>query len=314
MNLAHLHLLLNHFPTIGTVVALGLLGSALYSRSLELKRAALVIVLIISVLSIAAYVTGNAAEEVLSAGSGNPSAALVARHEDAAMLALIFMEIAGAVAWFGLWKHRRTGVLAHSNVVAVFVVSLVSFLLMSRAAVMGGDIVHAEIREAAALNVMAQGEDVVGWVDSMGLWVIERTWVWPAAETLHFIGMWMLFAIVLVVNLRMLGMMKAIPYAALHRLLPWAVLSFGTNVVTGMLFFIAAPSQYTQNISFHAKIALMVVAGATAVYYTIFDDVWSLEEKASAPLVTKVIAVSTILLWFGVIYFGRMLPFLGNAF
>jgi hypothetical protein len=224
------------------------------------------------------------------------------------------MEIAGAVAWFGLWKYRRTGSLAHSHVIAVFLVSLVSFGLMSRAAVMGGDIIHAEIRETAAMDAMNQGGEVTGWVDSMGIWVIERTWVWPAAETLHFIGMWMLFGIVLLVNLRMLGLMKAIPYAALHRLLPWAVLSFAMNVVTGMTFFIAAPFQYTQNISFHAKVVLMVIAGATAIYYTIFDDVWSLEAESDAPFSAKVVAVSTTVLWLGVIYFGRMLPFIGNAF
>ncbi len=314
MNLAHLHLLLNHFPTIGTVVALGLLAAAMFTKSVELRRASLVIVLLISIVSIAAYVTGNAAEEILASGPEDPSASLVARHEDAAMLGLIFMEIAGAIAWFGLWNYRRRGVLSERHVVAAFLVSLVSFGLMSRAAVLGGDIVHAEIREASALAAMSQGEDVVGWVDSMGLWVIERTWVWPAAETLHFIGMWMLFAIVLIVNLRILGFLRAIPYAALHRLLPWAVLAFAMNVVTGMLFFIAAPSQYTQNVSFHAKVVLMVVAGAAAIYYTIFDDVWSLDADSEAKLFSKVIAVSTMLLWFGVIYFGRMLPFLGNAF
>jgi hypothetical protein len=304
---------LNHFPTIGTVVALGLLAAAMFTRSVELKRASLVIVLLIAIVSIAAYVTGNAAEEIL-ADTEEPSAPLVARHEDAAMLALIFMEIAGAIAWFGLWNHRRRGVLRESHVVAAFLVALVSLGLMSRAAALGGDIVHAEIREAPALAAMSQGEDVVGWVDSMGLWVIERTWVWPAAEALHFIGLWMLFAIVLIVNLRMVGFLRGIPYSALHRLLPWAVLSFAMNVVTGMLFFIAAPSQYTQNVSFHAKIVLMVVAGSAAIYYTIFDDVWSLDADSEARLSSKVIAVSTTLLWLGVIYFGRMLPFLGNAF
>jgi hypothetical protein len=59
---------------------------------------------------------------------------------------------------------------------------------------------------------------------------------------------------------------------------------------------------------------LMVIAGATAIYYTIFDDVWSLEAESDAPFSAKVVAVSTTVLWLGVIYFGRMLPFIGNAF
>ena len=40
-NFVHMHLLLNHVPTIGTIVALGLLLLAFAKRSEELKRGAL---------------------------------------------------------------------------------------------------------------------------------------------------------------------------------------------------------------------------------------------------------------------------------
>ena len=48
----------------------------------------------------------------------------------------------------------------------------------------------------------------------------------------------------LLVDLRMLGFLKGIPYSTLHRLLPWGVLGFGINVVTGILFFIGAPPDF----------------------------------------------------------------------
>ena len=53
MNLAHAHLLLNHFPTIAFGVGLGLLVGGIYVASDELKRASLVILFMTSVLSIA---------------------------------------------------------------------------------------------------------------------------------------------------------------------------------------------------------------------------------------------------------------------
>lgn len=38
MNLAHLHLLLNHFPIIGTIVAFGLFITSFVGKNDDLKR------------------------------------------------------------------------------------------------------------------------------------------------------------------------------------------------------------------------------------------------------------------------------------
>ena len=58
----------------------------------------------------------------------------------------------------------------------------------------------------------------------------------------------------------------------------------------------------------------LMVAGAELLYLTVFDKLWALESGDDAPLLDKVIAGSAIGAWVGVIYAGRMLPFLGNAF
>ena len=311
MNLAHLHLLVNHFPTVGTVVGLGLFVFALLGKSEELQRASLGVFLIIGLLTIPAYVSGNAAQEVLLEAEPEASQTWVNRHQDAALLAFVFMEITGALAWFGLWQYRRIARMTRGNLMAVLVLSIVSVGLMARAASLGGEIVHAEIRSGPAATVADEG---AGLAQTVALFVTERTWVWPASETLHFIGMWLLFGVVLLVNLRMLGLIKGVGYASMHRILPLGVLGFGLNMVTGMLFFISAPSYYTQNVSFHLKVLLIVIAGVNVIYFTVFDETWSLRAEDNAPLRAKVIAVSTIAVWIGVIYFGRMLPFLGNSF
>ena len=310
MNLAHLHILLNHFPTIGAIVGVGLFIVALVWKSQDLTRASLGLFVVIGLLTIPAYVTGNMAEEVLIAGPG-VSEAYVHRHQDAALLAFIFMQIAGALAWFGLWQYRRIARTTTWNLSAVLVVALIAVGLMARAASFGGEIRHTEVRQGAEI---VASEEAVGWSTALGIWFVEKTWVWPASETLHFIGLWLLFGVVLLVNLRMLGIVKNVPFSTLHRMLPWGVLGFALNGITGMLFFIAAPGQYTQNLSFHLKMLLIVIAGVNVIYFTIFDDAWKLRAQDDPPLHGKVIAVSTIALWLGVIYFGRMLPFLGNSF
>jgi len=103
MNLAHVHLLLNHFPIIGFAVGLGLFLAGLAGKNYELKRASLVIFFIMAVLSIPAYMSGNAAEETLCSPPEyhcitGVSATAIRAHEDAALFAFILMELTGFIA------------------------------------------------------------------------------------------------------------------------------------------------------------------------------------------------------------------------
>ena len=91
----------------------------------------------------------------------------------------------------------------------------------------------------------------------------------------------------------MLGMMKAAPFSALHRLLPWAVLGLGINLVTGMLWVIGTPEMYMMNVSFFWKMGFLMLAGANLIYVTTFDEPWSVGAGENAPLTSKAIAASS---------------------
>jgi hypothetical protein len=123
-----------------------------------------------------------------------------------------------------------------------------------------------------------------------------------------------LFGVMIVVNARMLGLLRPASFPAVHRLLPWAALALTTNIVTGMLFVLANPSMYLQSSPFGWKMALLVLAGATLLYQTVFEGAWQVEAGEDSPVRVKAVAASSLALWFGVMYFGRMLPFLGDSF
>jgi uncharacterized membrane protein len=316
MDPTHLHLLLNHVPTVGFGVGLALFILALVARSNDLKQASLVVMVGVAILSIPTYATGNAAQVhlqelgVVSDGTteGDVSLSLIETHEGAAFLALGLMELTGALAWVALWKFRRTSSLSTGMAAGILLLSLVTLVTMAGAANIGGLINHPELRGPEEPTIA-----IGHFARTVGDYVRDTPWTWIASETLHFIGLSLLVGVILLINLRMLGVLKQVPFAALDRLLPWAMLGFALNTFTGMLFFAAAYGQYVGNPAFYWKLIFVVLAGANTLYFT-FDRTWAREPGSDAPPVSKLAAAGAMFLWVGVMYWGSMLPFIGNAF
>ena len=81
--------------------------------------------------------------------------------------------------------------------------------VMSGAASLGGEIRHPEI---------IVGEPTTGEVappflkaSAMQALVTDHVWVWPGLEALHFLGLAVLFGVVVVVNARLLGALPRCP-------------------------------------------------------------------------------------------------------
>ncbi|HZP01656.1 MAG TPA: hypothetical protein VFD30_15315, partial [Terriglobia bacterium] len=275
MDLAHSHLLLNHFPTIGTIIGGGLYVLALITRSDDLKRASLIVLLGIALISIPTYITGNGAQDVIKSLPGI-SKPLIETHEGAAFLALGFMEFTGAFAWLGLWQLRRLSRIPNWNLTVILILTLASFGFMAQASNLGGEIRHAEIRAERGTPAPVQETNAPpGLARRVGSLMTDYQWMWATCETLHFIGLSLLLGVVFLVDLRVLGVVKGVSFVSLHRLLPWAALGFGVNVVTGMMFFAGIPTQYIHNPSFYWKIAMVLLAGLNAVYFTVVDEPWA---------------------------------------
>ena len=328
MSLSHLHLVMNHVPTVGAVAALGLLLLGFGRRNDHLKHAGLELLFVIAVLTLPVYVSGVAALYELRE---RPDVSVDAMriHQDAALAGYVVMELAGFIAWIALWQWRRrgpsTGLGAspstplgasrapHGMVIAATVLLFVALAVMGRAANLGGEIRHEEIRAAVGSVPAGEGDPDRFIASKISDVAVNSTWVWPAAEAVHFLGLSLTLGVLLAVNLRILGVMRQVPFADVHRLLPWGMLGFGVNLVTGMFFFVGQPGQYVQNAPFHWKIVFLMIAGANFLYLTVFGRAWGADGLKST-IADKAMAISSIVAWLGVLYAGRMLPFLGNAF
>jgi uncharacterized membrane protein len=153
MNAAHWHLTLNHIPVVGSAFALGLLGWAIFRRSEELKRVGFATIVLVALLTIPAYLTGEpafmAAMEVLEATPANEDP-LVEKHESAAGIAFAAAALAGASALAGLIACRGGKPLPLRLSLAVLSLTAATVLLMARTANLGGAIRHPEIANEAA--------------------------------------------------------------------------------------------------------------------------------------------------------------------
>jgi hypothetical protein len=157
------------------------------------------------------------------------------------------------------------------------------------------------------------------WVEGTDLShaITRSPWIWPGSEALHFVGLALLFGIIGALDLRMLGMAKRLALPTLHRLVPWAMFGFGLCLITGTTFLIGEPLQYIVNGVFWLKVLFIGLAGLNVlVFYGtgVYRKVERLGPGEDAPGSAKVIATVSLVLWLGVMFWGRMLPFIGIAF
>ena len=140
---------------------------------------------------------------------------------------------------------------------------------------------------------------------------MRSKWGWPIVETFHFAGLSLLIGTIGMFDLRLLGMAKRVPIIALHRLVPWGILGYVVNVISGAMFILTEPDQYLYNPAFHFKMLFMALAGVNvlAFYLTVFRQVEALGPSDDAPRSAKVIAGASLSLWLGVLICGRQLTF-----
>ena len=142
MDLAHLHLLLNHFPIIGTMLGTVLLLYALIKKEGNLQRAVLVIWVLMAALTPIVMNTGEEAEEKVEVIAGIQEDA-IKEHEEAAEYASWFMIGLGVLSLASLVPHKMGSSITKATWICFFLSLLVNFAMV-RTGYLGGLIRHTE--------------------------------------------------------------------------------------------------------------------------------------------------------------------------
>jgi hypothetical protein len=125
----------------------------------------------------------------------------------------------------------------------------------------------------------------------------------------HTFGLALLVGANVVVDLRLLGVARAIPLAPLQRLFRPMWAGFAINAVTGILLVIAYPTKSLTNLDFYIKLALIGIAlwVMQRLNKRVFGDSALSEEEMISRGAR--LAKWSLILWFGAITAGRLLAY-----
>ena len=160
MDSTHLHLILNHFPIIGTIIGTGVMAYGYFTQSAPTKKAALFTWVVMALVAIPVFLTGEPAEETVE-GIAGISETMIEAHEEAAEMAIWVMEALGIFSLIALFWRGSSEKQNKTMTGIAFALSLVTFALMARTGYLGGQIRHTEIsgNVAAQAPVEAGGEE-----------------------------------------------------------------------------------------------------------------------------------------------------------
>lgn len=142
----------------------------------------------------------------------------------------------------------------------------------------------------------------------------ENESLFPWIESFHVLAITLVVGSIWIVDLRLLGV------ASLDRtltrltkdVLPCTWAAFATAALTGGLLFISNAVNYAHNFNFQIKMLLLVLAGVNMLvfHFIVSRDIASWETSPHAiPLRAKLAGGASLVLWIGVVAFGRWVGF-----
>ena len=127
-------------------------------------------------------------------------------------------------------------------------------------------------------------------------------YAYPIVSALHVLGIGVLLSGVILMDLRLLGVFRALPEEPLVRLLRGVTLAgFALAVATGLTLFSVRATDYVTWPLFWLKMGLIVAAGLNLAAL-----LWLGRAK-------QVFGAASLLLWVGVLFAGRFLGFVYAA-
>jgi len=156
---------------------------------------------------------------------------------------------------------------------------------------------------------------ILRWLEASALAtrIRDSLYIFPFLESIHVIGLALVFGTIGIVDLRLLGVAStARPFKRMASdILKWTWIAFALTALTGSLMFITNAGVYYHNFYFRAKMALLVLAAINMLSFelTLGRSVHRWDKATAAPPAGRTVAVLSLVIWISVIFAGRLIGF-----
>ena len=158
MNDAHWHLVLNHFPIIGTILALGTLIAGILLKNNSVKNTAYVLFIVSAIFAALSMSTGEGAEEMVE-DMPNIGKRIINEHEEIAEKLAIVLYLLGGISILGIVLNLKNHAKAKFISIVALIVAVGAVFVAQLVGTSGGEIRHTEIRPDS-MNSKVQTESV----------------------------------------------------------------------------------------------------------------------------------------------------------
>ncbi|MER9403332.1 hypothetical protein NKI36_04630 [Mesorhizobium caraganae] len=140
-------------------------------------------------------------------------------------------------------------------------------------------------------------------------WLKASFVAYPIVNALHIMSIGALLTGVMLMDLRICGAFRSLPYAAFVALLRrTASGAFAGALVTGSLLFSVKATTYAAMPIFLAKMALILLAGVNFFAFMRLRRATGGDEPAGGVVI--ILAMVSLVLWISVLFAGRFIGFL----
>ena len=167
MDATHLHLILTHFPIVGTIIGVGILAYGQFSKNNGIIKVALITFILMAIFTIPVFLTGEESEETVEHIAG-VSERLIGDHEELAEKAIFLMGLLAALSAISFFAIMKKLSFARTITLVTLIVSLVTFGVFVQVGNLGGQIRHSEIRTNNPNEINKQGETEKGLFEKKG--------------------------------------------------------------------------------------------------------------------------------------------------
>ena len=158
MNPTHIHLILTHFPIIGTMIGAGILIYGMYKKNLPIQQVALGIFIIMAILTIPVYLSGEEAEETVE-HLADVSEKIIHNHEELAEKAIFVIGLLGFASSFFFYNKKKQFIPSGLLIKFILALSIITSGLFALVGNYGGQIRHSEIRKDAKIIKSPREDD-----------------------------------------------------------------------------------------------------------------------------------------------------------